>query len=188
MALTARDRRTLMIGGGVVAVLLVGFLVFNLVSGGGGLEPLPSFSLRPPASATSTGSPANESAPPPALNGRDPFSIPPGAGGVSSPTGTSTTSGTSSPTGTSTSTSTSTPTLPGGGSSTRIGGHDVVLLDVFSRGGVSHAQVEVDGTVYRPAVGERFAGGEFRLVSTSGSCAVLLFGDQSFTLCATQLK
>jgi hypothetical protein len=42
--------------------------------------------------------------------------------------------------------------------------------------------------VYSPPVGGRFAGGEFRLVSTSGNCAGLLFGDQSFSLCTTPQK
>jgi hypothetical protein len=188
MALTARDRRTLIIGGVVLGVLLVGVLLVNLLSGGGALPPLPSFSPRPPlATGTSSASATPESTPPPALSGRDPFSIPPGLGaGGSVSSGTASPTGTSSPTGTGS--ATASPTLPGNGSSTSLGGHTVVLLDVYSRQGIRHAQVEVDGTVYRPRVGGRFAGGEFKLVSTSGSCAVLLFGDQSFTLCTTPLK
>jgi len=188
MPMTARDRRTLTIGGGIVGVLLVGFLLMNLLSGGGGTQGLPSLgpaSRAPSATASISGSPQQQ--PAPALAGRDPFSIPPGFGGATSTsTGTSGPSGTSSPPGAQT--STSTPTLPGGGSSSRIGGHTVVLESVFSEGGVQHSQVEVDGTVYRPPVGGRFDNGQFKLVSTSGNCATMLFGDQSFTLCAQPQK
>jgi len=184
--MTARDRRTLMIGGIVVGVLLVGFLAVNLLSGGGGTESFPSFSFHPgsPTSSSASGSP--QQLPPPALTGRDPFSVPLGFGGATSSPGTTSPSGSSSSTGTQS--PTSTPTLPGGGSSTQIGGHTVVLESVNSVGGVEHAQVEVDGTVYNPPVGGRFANGDFKLVSTSGDCAGLLFGDQSFTLCARPQK
>jgi len=163
---------------------VVGFLLINLLSGGGGTEGLPSLgpaSRAPSASPTGSGSP--QAVPVPALSGRDPFSVPPGLG-TSSPSGTS--GPTSSPTGTQS--PTSTPTLPGGGSSTQIGGHTVVLESVNSVGGVQHAQFEVDGAVYNPPVGGRFANGDFKLVSTSGDCAGLLFGDQSFTLCARPQK
>ena len=166
-----------MIGGIVVGVLLVGFLAVNLLSGGGGTESFPSFSFHPgsPTSSSASGSP--QQLPPPAPSTAldrltaVPVDIEPR---FSSPTGTQ------SPT--------STPTLPGGGSSTQIGGHTVVLESVNSVGGVEHAQVEVDGTVYNPPVGGRFANGDFKLVSTSGDCAGLLFGDQSFTLCARPQK
>jgi hypothetical protein len=49
------------------------------------------------------------------------------------------------------------------------------------------AQVDVDGTVHTVAEGERFGGG-FQLVSVSGDCADLLFGDDAFTLCVTERK
>ena len=39
MALSERDRRTVMIGGGVVGVLLAGFVLFSVL--GGGEEPFP---------------------------------------------------------------------------------------------------------------------------------------------------
>jgi hypothetical protein len=183
--MTARDRRTLKFGGIAVGVIVVGFLLFSLLSGGGNEEAFtPSLrSHSPSASPTATGA---QQQPAPALNGRDPFSIPPGLGGSAAPSGGSTAS---TPPGTSTSTSTPTPTLPGNGASTRIGGHTVVLLDTYKTAdGTPHAQVEVDGTVYSPPVGGRFAGGEFKLVSTSGNCAGLLFGDQSFSLCTTPQK
>jgi len=118
--------------------------------------------------------------------GRDPFSIPPElaetpGGGVSPSV-----SPTASPTGTPTSPS-PTPTAPGGGSSTTVGGHTVVLLDVFTRDGTDKAQVEVDGTVYTVDVGEEFDD-NFKLVSVSGTCARFLFGDQGFTLCVISPK
>jgi hypothetical protein len=186
MPMTARDRRTVTIGGIVIGVLLVGFLGVKLLGGGGGTEAFPSFSFHPASPSASPTATGAQQQPAPALNGRDPFSIPPGLGGSAAPSGGSTAS---SPPGTSTSTSTPPPTLPGNGASTRIGGHTVVLLDTYKTADdVSHAQVEVDGTVYSPPVGGRFAGGEFKLVSTSGNCAGLLFGDQSFSLCTTPQK
>jgi hypothetical protein len=71
-----------------------------------------------------------------------------------------------------------------GGGGTEIGGHSVLLDDIFvAQGGVRKAQVEVDGTVYTVAAGERFDG-NFELVSfPSRSCAHFVFGDEGFTLC-----
>lgn len=60
-----------------------------------------------------------------------------------------------------------------------IGNHRVKVIDVYGDG---RAQIQVDGTVYTVDEGEGFAG-NFRLVSTSGSCATILFGDDEFTLC-----
>jgi hypothetical protein len=67
-----------------------------------------------------------------------------------------------------------------GGSS--VGGHSVSVIDVFAAQGSRRAQVEVDGTVYKVSEGERFAD-SFELLSASGECAGLLFGDDQFTLC-----
>jgi hypothetical protein len=63
-----------------------------------------------------------------------------------------------------------------------IGNHRVKVIDVYTQGGQGRAQIQVDGTVYTVDEGEGFAG-NFRLVSTSGSCATVLFGDDEFTLC-----
>ena len=63
-----------------------------------------------------------------------------------------------------------------------IGNHRVKVIDVYTQNGEGRAQVQVDGTVYTVDEGEGFAG-NFRLVSTSGSCATILFGDDEFTLC-----
>jgi hypothetical protein len=57
-------------------------------------------------------------------------------------------------------------------------GYRVKVVDVFRNG----AQVEVEGTVYTLDEGERFAS-KFQLVSSSGECATMLFGDDEFTLC-----
>ena len=68
----------------------------------------------------------------------------------------------------------------GGGES--VGGHRVRLIDTFRRNGEAHARVQVDGTVYTVAEGERFAD-NFELLSVSGECASMLFGDDQFSLC-----
>jgi hypothetical protein len=74
---------------------------------------------------------------------------------------------------------------PGGavdsGGST-VGGHTVSVIDVFTARGRRRAQVEVDGTVYKVNEGETFAD-NFKLLSASGECANMLFGDDQFTLC-----
>ena len=63
-----------------------------------------------------------------------------------------------------------------------IGSHRVKVIDVYVEGGTDRAQIQVDGTVYTVDEGERFAS-NFRLVSASGRCATILFGDDEFTLC-----
>ena len=63
-----------------------------------------------------------------------------------------------------------------------VEGHTVKLIDVFRQGGESQAQVQVDSTGYTVAQGEVFAE-NFQLVSTSGTCATMLYGDDQFTLC-----
>jgi hypothetical protein len=199
MPLTPRDRRTLMIGGGVLGVLLVGFLLMNLLSGGGEDEAIPSL---PPITVSPGGgggtvspSPSGGVSPIPVFTGRDPFSIPPA---LASPTATSSVSvsgSTSVSTSVSTSASTSVspssppPTDPGGGSSEVVGGKTVVLLSVFTSGGQSMVQVEVDGQVFNNVgIGETFDNGRYELRSVSGDCATFLFGDESFTLCANSTK
>ncbi|MEA2453577.1 MAG: hypothetical protein QOG04_2287 [Actinomycetota bacterium] len=63
-----------------------------------------------------------------------------------------------------------------------VGGHRVRLIDTFRSGGEDRARVQVDGTVYTVGEGDRFAE-NFEVVSISGSCASLLFGDDQFSLC-----
>ena len=197
MPLSDRDRRTLKIGGVVAGVLILGLVLFNALSGGGGTEtPLPPTVAR---SATPTVAPtvAPTTTPTPVaqFTGRDPFSTPPqflvatATSGTSS-SGSSSSSSSSSGSTSSTSTPTSpTPTQPGGGSSQNLGGHTVVLLDTFRVSGTDRAQVEIDGVVYNVAVGERFGpGNRFELRSVSGNCGTFVFGDESFTLCITPSK
>jgi len=202
MALTEKDKRTLKIGGVIVGVLLVGFLLFNLLAGGGGDEELAGPALTTTSSTppvTDTGSPTLTPSPVLVLPARDPFSIPPGfaAGSTTSSGGTTTSSGgTTTTTTTSTpgggggsTTSTSTPGGRGGGATQTIGGHSVTLIDTFTTNGVETAQVDVDGTVYDPTVGDNFGPNkQYRLQSVSGNCATFLYGDESFTLCVAQNK
>ena len=63
-----------------------------------------------------------------------------------------------------------------------VGGHTVKLMDVFNKNGDTVAQVQVDGTVYTVSQGETFAE-SFQVLSISGKCATLLFGDDEFNLC-----
>jgi hypothetical protein len=193
MPLTDRDKRTLKYGGIAVGALLVLFLGSKLLFGGGEEPSATGTTRRPTATPTPTATPRATQTPVPQFEGRDPFSTPPEflVGGTSAPGGSSSTA--SSPGGSSSSPGGSAtsppPSQPGGGSSSNLGGHTVVLLDVFSRGGVGHAQVEIDGVVYTVAVGERFGpGNRFELRSVSGNCGTFVFGDESFTLCITPSK
>ena len=212
MPLTERDQRTLKIGGAIVGVLLLAFLLMNLL-GGGDKAPPGAESTRPPAppspdangngdgdgGPSATATPSVSLSPVAVFTGRDPFSVPPGFSVSPTTTTTSPTGGTTSPTTTSTSptggttttttTTTSPPTQPGNGSSTNKGGHEVVLLNVFSVAGVPTVQVEVDGTIYDVRAGEEFGpNDQFEVRSISGNCATFLFGDESFTLCVTPQK
>jgi len=192
MPISDKDKRTLRVGGIIAGVLVVGLILFNVLSGGGGNEtantpgvprtpiptPTPTPTPKPPTQVTQ-------------FSGRDPFSTPPQFLVSAPPSGSSSStsspgSSTSSPGG---STTSPPPTQPGGGSSANLGGHSVVLLDAFTRNGVGHAQVEIDGVVYTVAVGENFGPGKrFALRSVSGNCGTFVFGDESFTLCITPSK
>jgi hypothetical protein len=206
MPLTERDRKTLIIGGVIAGVILVGVLLMNLLGGGGEDAATPT-----PAAPTGATSPSTSPTPEPTqapiavFAGRDPFSVPPGFGitattsppptsGTTSPPPTSgttsppPTSGTTSPPPSSGTTSPP-PTGPGNGSSGSMGGHTVVLLDTYVRNGVDWAQIEVDGQVYRVAEGGLFGPSQqFRLQSVAGSCVTVLFGDESSTFCFTPQK
>jgi hypothetical protein len=214
MPISDRDKRTLRIGGIVLGVLLVAFLLMKFLGGGGGTdETATSFSPRSTTSApggTTGGGSGSESpslAPSPVLvlPVRDPFALPAGfpvsSSGSTSTGGPTSTSGSIPGTTTSTTTipgTTSTTTTPGGGTRTpsqpsgatqNVGGHQVTLIDTFTTNGVEQATVSVDGTVYRPSAGQTFGPNkEYKLQSVSGNCATFLFGDQSFTLCVPQNK
>jgi hypothetical protein len=214
MPLNERDRKALKIGGIVAAVLVVALLGVGQLGKGGGAA-LPPLSAGPSTATGPTGStgvpttgpsgsvsPSGSGgpAPSPIFSGRDPFSLPPqfqvtpgGTGPGPTGTGPGPTGTGPGPTGTGpgpTGTGpTSSPTLPPtNGSVTTIGGHQVVLIDTYTANGVAHASVSVDGTVYHPAEGATFAGGNFELRDVAGNCATFLFGDESFTLCFTPSK
>ncbi|HZP89720.1 MAG TPA: hypothetical protein VFC04_01845 [Actinomycetota bacterium] len=195
MALSPRDRRALIILGVVAGLAIVAFVLIKVLGGGGGTteaaSPSPVATGSPSAAPSPGESPTptpRETLPPVVLAGaRDPFSIPPilqtatpTPSGSVSPTSAPSGSPSTSPPPTGSPSPSPTPTTPGGGQSTTIGGHTVVLDDIFAGG--TKAQVEVDGTVYTVKEGETFDD-NFKLVSISGSCARFLFGDQSFTLC-----
>jgi hypothetical protein len=183
MALSERDRRTLMIGGGVLAVILVGFLLFTVFTGGEeeALPPTPGIT-----SPTESLGPTPSAEPTAVFAGRDPFSPPAALAGSPTSPGTSPTSPGASPTSPGAS---PTPTAPGGDSSDVVGGRTVVLLDIFTQGGERMAQVEINGNVHNVSQGERFGpGNDYLLQSISGDCARFLFGDEPFTLCVSEEK
>ena len=182
MNVSQRDKRLLMILAGVAAVAAV---LFVLLLRGGGSKALvagaPSGSVNLGKNEAQPASKRPANAPKTLVfSGRDPFEVL-----VSLPTVTDT-SGTTASTSTSTSTvspATSPAPAPADGSSVTIGGHSVVLDDVFTGSGHTKVQVEVDGAVYTVNVGGTFAT-SFKLVSVSGSTANFLYGDQPFTLTA----
>lgn len=102
-------------------------------------------------------------------------------GGAATGDGTTTTTGDGTGT-TTTTTTTGGGNGSGGGGGESVGGHRVRVIDVFTRDGAGRAQVQVDGTVYTVDEGERFAQ-NFQLLSSSGQCATMLYGDDEFTLC-----
>jgi hypothetical protein len=190
MAVSLRDRRVqLWIVGGVVGILAV-FLLMKVLGGSGGTSAeSPTAPYSPPA-GTLAPTPTPVPSTTVVFSGRDPFQDLFGA--ASSSGSTSTTSGSSTlPTAGTTTPPTANPPPSGGGSSgqgsgTNIGGHTVLLDDVFvAPGGVRKAQVDVDGTVYTVAAGETFAS-NFKLVSfPSADCAHFVYGDEAFTLCTS---
>lgn len=180
MPMSPRDRRLLVILGGVMVVAAaMYFLVLHKGS-------KPTNTAIPPVTSVQTGTPTPSPSPSPkgkhkeilVFSGRDPFCCAPSSS--SSPATGSSPTPTVSPAGTPSS-------GPGGGSSETIGGHTVVLVDVFTANGQKQAQVEVDGTVYTVSAGDTFGGG-FTLDSISGSCADFTFQGTSFTLCETANK
>jgi hypothetical protein len=182
MAPSPPDRRPLLLVGSIlVAVAGIVVLVTSGGSGRGGAsaQATSPFSPAPGASPSPTGQPPTQ-----VFSGRDPFQ-PPGGFATTPPTSFPPISPTSPPVSISPAPPPS--QAPGGGSSTTIGGHTVVLDDVFTVGGVQKAQVEVDGVVYTVAEGQQFDD-NFKLTNIHGSCADFVFGDQPFTLCTAAHK
>lgn len=70
----------------------------------------------------------------------------------------------------------------GGSGDENVEGHTVQLISVNGQGGNATVSIQVDDTVYEVTQGETFAE-NFELLSTSGECATVLFGDDQFTVC-----
>lgn len=68
------------------------------------------------------------------------------------------------------------------GSKTVVGGQTLVLQGMVTQSGVRKAHVRVGRVLYTVRVGQTFHR-NFKLSSIAGSCASILYGDQSFTLC-----
>ena len=183
----------LAIVGGILLVVLLGLVYFFFLRGGGEEEV-----VAPPP--TAEGVPAPEETAPPGeeeadddddtgqvenfdvFAPRDPFkplvSAAGAAGGEVAPAGGGGGGGDGEPTDPTDPTDPSDPSEDG----ETIGDHRVKVVDVYVEGGNDRAQIQVDGTVYTVDEGEEFAD-NFRLVSASGQCATILFGDDEFTLC-----
>ena len=195
MALSDRDRRSLIILGIVAGVAIIAFVLFNLLAGGGGGE-----SAAPPTGTTGPTAPYSPSVSPtptpretlpPVYGERDPFSVPPDlqatpSGSVSptssvSPSQSPSASPSQSP---SASPSQSPSRSPHPGSSITIGGYHLTLLDIFAGG--QKAQVDVDEeTVWTLEKGSTFPkSGVFKLIDIRDqACARFTYGDKGFTLC-----
>ncbi|HWH31490.1 MAG TPA: hypothetical protein VNU01_02330 [Egibacteraceae bacterium] len=108
-----------------------------------------------------------------------------GGTGAGTDGGTGTGDGTSGGTGDGTSGGTgdgTSPERPSNGSSARVGGTTVKLVDVYTEDDQERALVTVNGRSYDVAEGESF-GDRFRLLDLSGECGTFLFGDSRFVLC-----
>jgi hypothetical protein len=173
-----------------VVVLLLFFLVIlpNLFGGGGGggggttaQPPL----VRPSTTTTTLPAPAA----PGSFDvfvGKNPFT--PLAGPVGS-TGTTSggTTGTTVAGGTTTGGGTTGTTVAsgasGGAATAPRPSQRVALLNVYTKGGQTVADVRVNDTVYTAvAPGQTFAS-SFQVVSLQGKCGTFLFGDERFQLC-----
>jgi hypothetical protein len=179
MPLSPKDRRSLMILGGVAIVAAAVFFLV-VVRGQKPSSPATTAPITNPAGSSQpspTPSPTGKKKPAQALvfSGRDPFN--PAQGGGTLPT---TAAPTISPAG-------SPAPVPSGGSSTQIGGDTVTLVDIFTADGVQKAQIEVNGTVYTVAVGDDFGDG-YTLESISGSCVNVSHGSASAGLCEVANK
>lgn len=201
MPLSDKDKKTLRLGGIVVGVLLLGFLLFNVLLGGGE-DPIdvatPTDTPTAAPTVEPTVSPTVMPSPVTAFTGRDPFSVPPALAPATAtappPTDGTTpppTDGTTPPPTDGTTPPPTTPPPPpppGNGSGTNQGGDSIVLLDVFRINGVDTVQVEVNGQIYNVSEGQTFHNGRYRLRSASGNCATFVRGDESFTLCVRPNK
>ena len=171
---------------GGIALVLIAAVYFLFLKGGGEEEPvaapLPQTAPAPTTEPTTAPEPGNG----PVENfevfaPRDPFEPLVSTGGAGTGTGTGTVEGGTGQTG-----GTAGPGETGGtgvaGGGQQVGRHRVQVIDVYRQNGRDRAQIQVDDTVYTVDEGENFAT-NFRLVSASGGCATMLFGDDEFSLC-----
>jgi hypothetical protein len=173
-----RNQQLALVAGGLVVLLVV--LWFLFLRGNGSDDTTQPITTSPTAAASPTPEPAKAPKPPKGavetfevFAPKDPFDplVTEGGGGGG------TTQGTTGDT-----TGVGGSAAPSGGGGESVGGHRVRLVDVFTQNGRQRAQVQVDGTVYTVDEGETFAE-SFQLMSISGECATMLFGDDQFTLC-----
>lgn len=166
-----QDRKRLVLLGGIGGGLVLLLLVFRLMSGGGGgSDPITIPTGVVPSSTTTTVAP-------PDVPGdsfdvfatKDPFApvIQIDTGGATGPTGATGATGA---------------TGSNGGGTTPSAGTAVAVVDVFDQGGTPTAAIRVGSTVYTVAAGQTFAT-SYQVVSISGTCAQLLYGDSPFQLC-----
>jgi hypothetical protein len=186
MAMSARERNLLILLGVLAVAALAWFLLFG--GGGDDEEPSPTPVTPPSPLPTAEPVPQEPGRRPPRtfafFGGRDPFV--PLVVAEAGAAGTGTAAAPTEPTDGEAPTDGFEPTDGDqdgdGGGPVSMGGREVVLIDVFTRGGEQVVQVSVDGETFVVGEGERFAG-NFEVTSIEGTCATFLFGDESFTLC-----
>ena len=190
-----RNTALLAVLGLVVLLGLVWFFVLRS-------DPVETAAITPPATTTATPQPAPTAEEEASKGGKapletfevfapkDPFKplLSEASGTAAAPSGTGTTTDGTTTGGTDTG-GTGTPSGgsdvgsgSSGSGSKNVGGRRVRLIDTFRVNGEERANIQVDGTVYTVAEGDRFAD-NFQLVSISGSCASMLYGDDQFSLC-----
>lgn len=201
-----KGRTPLVIGGMVVALIVIGAAVFFLFGRGeetaptttAGAGPRGTAPARPgetakPASPGQAGTPAS---PVPSLDpglsadvsesyqqysARNPFKCTFAC--PEQQTSSTTTSGSSS-----SGSSTPSPAPQGGttsGTQQPASSSSLSLTEILRDGSTQKAIVKVNGSTYTVGVGETFAG-NYKLTKISGSCASFLQGDSPFTLCSGQ--
>jgi hypothetical protein len=184
--MSSRERTMLIVLGGVVVVAAA---VFLLTRGGGEpQEAAPTIPTPPPVAP-----PAEPTPRPPRIPvffaARDPFvplvieaTAAPTDGGTTAPDGDDGDDGAPVDGAPVNGDPVEPPTGDGEQPGVTIGGHSVVVIDVFTRNGEEVVQVSVDGQTHVVGEGDRFAG-NFEVVSIQGECATFLFGDETFTAC-----
>jgi hypothetical protein len=171
------NRRKLLLGGGavVLALLVAGYFLFLR---GGTSEDTTAFVPQhraPAVAAKATAKAPAKQAVPQTFNGsvgRDPFK----------PLVTVTPAPVVDPAAATTAGSTTTPST----TSSAPASTPVSLQNVYKQGSKSFAQTMINGTVYKPTVGQTFAG-TFQLLSVSGKTATYVQGDEQFSLSVGQV-